>query len=173
MRQKGEMVDGRYATLSDLEHGVMQSLLNPKSTNYVNAFWDEALAHHLTVHQRLISPFRRSRKESLFFVEPDLESPQALPYTIREVESARENLFSTQGSANERIMIEPPNFAKNPQIKPWLTFDLNELLVKLSDRLGEENITYLAYKYAQISLEMTTYGGEAREWKYHPTVGFW
>ena len=173
MRQKGEMIDGRYATLSDLEHGVMQSLLNPKSPNYVNAFWDETLAHHLTVHQRLISPFRRSRKESLFFVEPDLESPQALPYTIREVESARENLFSTQGSANERIMIEFPNFAKNPQIKPWLTFDLNELLVKLSDRLGEENITYLAYKYAQISLEMTTYGGEAREWKYYPTVGFW
>lgn len=163
----------RYPSLSALEHGFMEYLFNPAQVNFVNCFWQSELAHHLTIHQRLVTPFRHSRRETLFFVEPDAESPQELPYTIREVESSSQNLFSTLGSNNEQIKIETFNFAENPAIFPWLTFDLKEELQNLADELGETSLTYLAFKYAQISLDMIGQGGSPKTWFFHPWLGFW
>lgn len=163
----------RYPNLSALEHGFMKYLFNPVQVNFVNCFWQPELAHHLTIHQRLITPFRHSRRETLFFVEPDVESPQRLPYTIREVESASQNLFSSLGSNNEQIKVQALNFAENPAIFPWLTFDLKEELQNLADELGETSLTYLAFKYAQISLDMIGRGGNSKTWLFHPWLGFW
>lgn len=170
--------EGKYTSLRDLEHGVMRAHFNPKegSINFVNCFWQEELAHHLTIHQRLISPFRQKKKGSgnaeLFYIKLDEDSPQTLPLTIRSVEAAKMYFHSKTGEANERIRIRAYPFSHNVHIKPWLAFDFEKTLKAFHKRIKGNNIEATAMNYAQIELEMEWHG-VAREWSYHPYCGFW
>lgn len=170
--------DGKYTRLRDLEHGIMKAHFNPDdgSVNFVNCFWRGELAHHLTVHQRIISPFRKKKEgdtgSELFYIKLDEDSPQRMPLTIRSVAVARMDLHSRSGEANERIRILDFPFVRNPHIDPWLAFDFEETINAFHKKLKGKDIEATAMNYAQIELEMESYGN-AKEWVYHPYCGFW
>ncbi|MBN1007477.1 type I-F CRISPR-associated helicase Cas3f [Amphritea pacifica] len=152
-------------SLADLEHAVMQKLLNNRD-NFVSAFWRENNGNRASAHLQKISPFRASDGPRDDFVcLPVADDPSGYKFTYAE--DAWEDLnHCTFQSKKIRFAEFNP---ENDRVSPWLTTELDEVLQELADKRDESNVSRIARQFATVSLE----NREDRVWWYHPWLGFW
>jgi CRISPR-associated endonuclease/helicase Cas3 len=156
--------------LADLEHQVMQQLMNANELNHVNAFWKEGTANRACVHLQRISPFRESRGIQTDYVcLPDRRRAEGFSfYTEEKVWQEGE------GAATVNTLFNFTELGNYGQIKPWLSFDLASALEELAQRLGEEDLRSVALRFSTVTLEeLKDNRGSGNSWNFHPWLGFW
>jgi CRISPR-associated endonuclease/helicase Cas3 len=154
-----------HSRLADLEHAVMAWLLNNQKTNFVSAFWKPETANHASVHLQLVSPFRfQDRKQEEFVSLPDSESDSGFCFKYAE-----QAWLDMEGSKSQNHFIQFMEFeCSSPSVKPWLTTALSNSLESLAKRLPEEDLNFVALRYATVQLTENERG-----WNFHPWLGFW
>ena len=153
------------SSLADLEHAVMQDLLN-NPANFVSAFWRPNNGNIASVHLQKISPFRyQDRPEDSYVCLPTPDDDAPFGFTLAE--SAWEDLENCNFQ-NSKIHFDNTCVGEDSQVRPWLVFDLDDALRGLADRLDEPDIAVVARKFATFSLERND-----GRWLFHPWLGFW
>jgi CRISPR-associated endonuclease/helicase Cas3 len=150
--------------LADLEHAVMADLLN-NSTNFVSAFWRTNNGNHPSAHLQKISPFRNNDyPQDDYVCLPVNDACTEFKFTYAE--AAWEDLEHCEFQTNKIRFAEFQT--GNDWVKPWLSQELSEALLNLSQQLGEDNLAKVARQYAQVRLERAE-----TQWQFHPWFGFW
>ena len=153
------------SSLADLEHAVMQDLLN-NPENFVSAFWRPNNGNIASVHLQKISPFRyQDRPDDDYVCIPTPDDDAPFGFTLAE--SAWEDL-ETCNFQNSKIHFDNMYFDDNSQVKPWLAFNLDGALRALADKIDEPDIAIAALKFATVSLDRND-----GRWLFHPWLGFW
>ncbi|EIF44408.1 CRISPR-associated helicase Cas3 family [gamma proteobacterium BDW918] len=150
--------------LADLEHAVMNGLLN-NTDNFVSAFWRSGNGNHTSAHLQKISPFRdRDVPEDDYVCLPVPEDEHGYKFTFAE--AAWKDLYNCPYQTSKIRFAE---FSPcNPQVSPWLTVGLDDVVQELADKLGEHNLTKVARQYATVRLAQRD-----GVWLFHPWLGFW
>ena len=150
--------------LADLEHQVMQELMNNDGLNFVNAYWQKPdTANRASAHLQLISPFRASRTEEQWLLAPE-EGGGFNAYAAEQVREKGLQHSSTQNKILQSFDLPHSNAC----LSPWLTAGLHASLEKLQHRMPEKSINYLACRYATVQLPQHQNG-----WYFHEWFGFW
>lgn len=153
------------SSLADLEHAVMQELLNNPS-NFVSAFWRPNNGNIASVHLQKISPFRyQDRPEDSYVCLPIPDNETQFGFTLAE--SAWEDLENCNFQTS-KIHFDTTRFDGDGRIQPWLVTELGEALRSLADKLDELDIAIVARKFATVILERNN-----GRWLFHPWLGFW
>lgn len=167
----------KIATLSELEHTVMQDLLNNPTLNYVNAFWDShADANRAHTHLSQISPFRAGTPQEDWLIIPKMvndDEDTEIPTEGFDAYDAEEVFDKglSKASTNNRALT-PFSFEFNhPDIKPWLVTTLNHELLALQRKQPDQHIKSLAITYSTVSLDSITLSN-SRGWQFHEFFGF-
>lgn len=151
-------------TLSDLEHQVMENLLNNSKLNYVNAYWNEsATANKVHTHLQQISPFRASKPQEDFILIPSEENNSG--YDAYYAEAIYSKASASPSKQNKMFQPLIHSFT-HPQISPWLVTGLQEALYEVQQKQSEQNIRQLALRFATVSLE------ERESWQFSEYIGF-
>ncbi|MBR0572973.1 type I-F CRISPR-associated helicase Cas3 [Pasteurella atlantica] len=150
-------------TLSDLEHQVMQNLLNNNSLNYVNAYWNkQTTANRAHIHLQLISPFRAGKFEEDFLIIPNNESEEG--YEVYFAESVYKNGLSNATLQDNIISPLEADFS-HPQISPWLATGLVKALEEIQNSYPDKSLRYLATRFSSVSLD------DRKEWRFSEFLG--
>jgi CRISPR-associated endonuclease/helicase Cas3 len=151
-------------SLVDLEHGVMEDLLN-NPDNFVSAFWREGNGNRASAHLQKISPFRHNdRAQQDYVCLPVPQDPNGYKFTLAE--SAWGNL---EDCVYQSKKIEFSTYVpKNPQVSQWLKVGLDEALQAIDEQQDQPNLAKTARKFAGVRLEDV----EGR-WLFDPFLGFW
>ncbi|MCB1669363.1 MAG: type I-F CRISPR-associated helicase Cas3 [Pseudomonadales bacterium] len=151
-------------SLTDLEHGVMEDLIN-NSNNFVSAFWREDNGNRASAHLQKISPFRHNdRVQQDYVCLPVTDDPNGYKFTLAE--SAWESLEDCVYQS-KKIQFSPYQ-PDNAQVTPWLTTGLDEALQEIDEQQDPPNLAKTARKFASVRLEEI----EGR-WLYDSFLGFW
>ncbi len=155
--------------LADLEHCVMEDVLNNPHGNYVSEFWQTDTANHANAHIQRISPFRLQEGKKTDYVCM-VDDEQKTGYRFRYAEKAWDDLYGGD-SINSIFHIKNTLFYQG-NISPWLTTDVETELTLLANRLNTENYYKLARDYATVTLACNDQG-DNNVWNFHPWIGFW
>lgn len=164
-------------TLSDLEHRVMQHLLNNPKLNYVNAYWDStATANRTHTHLQQISPFRAGIPQEDWLIIPrivsddeDIDEPTT-GFDAYYSEDIFEKGLTKSSTHNKTIQPLIFNF-EHTQIKPWLTTSLNNVLRDLQQSQPDKSLRSLAITYSSVSLDSIK-SSNSRGWMFNEFFGF-
>ncbi|WP_230460227.1 type I-F CRISPR-associated helicase Cas3f [Sansalvadorimonas verongulae] len=151
--------------LADLEHAVMEDLVNhPSGANAVNAFWKPNGAMQATVHLQKVTPFRKQTTSEIEFVAvPDEDQESGIRF--RYGEKAWED---PRGEESINSKIGYTEFVpQKAATLPWMVTDYEAALDKLSERLEDENPMMVAIRFASVRLD------DQKDWCFHPWFGFW
>lgn len=168
---------GKVATLSGLEHAVMQKLLNNPSLNYVNAYWDgEANSHRAHTHLQQITPFRAGTPQEDWLLIPRLvHDSDDTDYPSHGIDAyLSEDVFEKglrQASTHNTEVQAIDMTFNHPFIQPWLTTDITYELKQLQQSNLDKSLRSLAITYLSVSLEKSSIS-QSRGWAYHPFFGF-
>jgi len=154
------------ASLADLEHHVMRTLLNNPSSNYVNALWAEGGSYALNCHLQKISPFReQNKKQSEYVYLPDANQDSGFSFYLSE--NAWKNGESAAKNNHQFNLRDIEGDSKNTI--PWLHDQLSTTLDQLSERLENMDQQGVALRYATVTLQDL----ENRPWNFNARLGFW
>ena len=154
------------ASLADLEHEVMRTLLNNPRSNYVNGLWTEDTSFPLNCHLQKISPFReQDKKQSEYVYLPDANQGSGFSFYLAE------NAWKDgQGAATNNHQFNLYDFENDSESTlPWLNEHLSTTLDQLSERLEHSNKQDVALRYATVTLRDL----ENRHWNFNFRLGFW
>ncbi len=161
--QRPEKLDFRQG-LSDLEHQVMEDLLNNEELNCVNGFWKETTANQTNVHLQKLTPFRAgmSEEEWIFIPKSDGE------FTVYAAEQVcrNHNNLEKNSSHNELFPLFPLEQA-NQHLSAWLTEELFATVAELHRKHEEKSFSWTASQYAKVQLPASQDG-----WYFHEWFGF-
>lgn len=164
-------------TLSDLEHRVMQHLLNSPKLNYVNAYWDsKATSNRTHTYLQQISPFRAGIPQEDWLLIPrmvnddeDTDVP-SIGFDTYYAEDVFEKGLNKSSTHNKTI--QPLTFSfEHAQIKPWLTVSLNDVLQNLQLSYFDKSLRSLAITYSSVSLDSIK-SSNSSGWMFHEFFGF-
>ncbi len=146
-------------TLSDLEHRVMQHLLNSPKLNYVNAYWDsKATANRTHTYLQQISPFRAGIPQEDWLLIPRMVNDDeatdepTIGFDVYHAEDVFEKGLTKSSTHNKTIQPLAFNF-EHLQIKPWLITSLNDVLQDLQKSHSDKSLRSLAITYSSVSLD--------------------
>lgn len=167
----------KIETLSDLEHQVMQNLLNNPKLNYVNAYWNEKSdANRAHTHLQQISPFRAGTPQDDWLLIPrmvnddeDTDKPTE-GFDAYYAEDVFEKSLAKSSAHNKVIQPLAFNF-EHPTIKPWLVTSVNTVLLGLQQKQPDKSLRSLAITYASVSLDSIKLSN-SRGWCFHEFFGF-
>ncbi len=161
--QRPDNLDSRN-NLADLEHAVMEDLLN-RPDNFLAAYWQPNNGNRASAHLQGISPFRyNSVRQQDYVCLPVPEDPDGYRFALAE--SAWEDL---ENCTYQTGQIGFGEFGcSNSYASPWLTSELGEELLLLAQQLGEDDIARVARQYTAVRLEQYN-----SKWYFHPWFGFW
>lgn len=153
-------------SFAQLEHYVMQEVLNSKKKDAVTALYRKTNgAAVLTAHHALCSPFRRNSRENLYTA-----------WVSNDEDKWRFEECSSKGQASEKSI---NSLFKNKKIEDntkghifkWLESSLNQELSAFVDDNDEDGLRHAALRYATVSLRSD--GMESDGWSFHAWGGFW
>ena len=150
--------------LSDLEHRVLEDLLNPSGLNFVNAYWRHTdTAHRANTHLQILSPFRAGNVEEEWMLIPASEDEINI-YAVGQVR--KKSL--PECTRHNRMLSELHLNHTNSNLSSWLNTSLWESLESLQREKSDTSITALSIRYATIQLPNSQNG-----WYFHEWFGFW
>ena len=152
------------ANLVDLEHGVMEDLLN-NPDNFIASFWREDNGNRASAHLQKISPFRYNEiRQDDYVCLPVPEDPNGYKFTFAE--AAWEDL---EGCTFQSKKIQFYQFTPNNKgVTPWLKTGLDEALKAVGQHMEISNQAQIARQFACVRLEQ-----EEGKWMFDPYLGFW
>jgi CRISPR-associated endonuclease/helicase Cas3 len=155
--------------LADLEHSVMETLLNNPELNFVNAFWfNKDNENRATVHLQKLSPFRANpeyQNEEEFVCIPVEAGDSGYKFCYRE--SAWEGIDSCV-SQNQKIVYKKNIIQKNDNVSTWLNPSIEEALESNMGQTAEIDSGYVALRYCYVILD-----DNKAKWHFNPYLGFW
>lgn len=157
----GKLEPEKY--LADLEHQVMQELLNSEDMNFVNAYWRlPQTANRVSAHLQLLSPFRAGRLEEEWALIPQDDTFAA--YYAEQIRTKGREESSRQNHHIKAFSLQQSNRC----LSPWLTDSLAASLERLSREKEGQSMAWLASRYATVQLPPSQNG-----WYFHEWFGFW
>ena len=149
--------------LSDLEHAVMQNLMNNESLNFVNAYWDEnTSANRAHIHLQILSPFRAGNTQEEWILIPNDKD-----FDVYAADQVKKQKLS--GSTKHSKLINQKEIIfNNNAVSPWLLTDATTELNHLKTKYTGKSTRYLATYFSKVALEDNTHGWHFNEW-----LGFW
>lgn len=167
----------KIETLIELEHQVMQDLLNSQKLNYVNAYWHpDATANRAHTHLQQISPFRDGIPQDDWLLIPKMVSDDEDTDEPTQGFDAyySENVFEkglTHATAhNKEVQVIDFEFT-NPSIKPWLITTTQAALEDIQRKQPDKSLRSLSITYSSVSLDRITLSNN-QGWAFHEFFGF-
>ncbi|KAE9530178.1 type I-F CRISPR-associated helicase Cas3f [Testudinibacter aquarius] len=155
--------------LTDLEHRVIQDLMNNNELNLVNAYWrDESTSNRVCSHLQILSPFRAGQTEEEWLLIPNGDN-----FDVYSVEQVRMCQLAHSATHNAYIQYQKIEL-EHSQVSAWLNINLAQGLKWFADyqaKIGLKNEGSkigLALKYSSVALADNTHGWIFNEW-----LGFW
>jgi len=151
-------------SLVDLEHAVMEDLLN-NPNNFVAAFWREDNGNRASAHLQKISPFRYNETPQDDYVCLPVPA-DSNGYKFTFAEAAWEDL---EGCKFQSHKIQFSQFTPNNKaVTPWLKTGLDEALKAVGQHMEISNPAKTARQFASVRLEQ-----KEGKWMFDPYLGFW
>lgn len=167
---KPELLDAKLK-LADLEHAVMESLLNPETSNYVSSYWENGAANYAHSHLQMISPFRLSQRQEDYIALPDEDNQRGFSFkTAEKAWQAPDEV----GMNNYDIECHPVPSSEN-NVHPWLVADyalsLEELTERLNNDSDDKDLIDVALRFATVSLPKNY--DDIKPWCFNEWLGFY
>lgn len=164
-------------TLSELEHQVMQDLLNNSKLNYVNAYWHpDATANRAHTHLQQITPFRDGIPQDDWLLIPkmikddeDTDEPTQ-GFDAYYSENVFEKGLTHATAHNKEVQVMNIEF-NHPSIKPWLMTTVESALKDIQHKQPDKSLRSLAITYSSVSLDRLAIGNN-QGWLFHEFFGF-
>ena len=164
-------------TLSELEHLVMQDLLNSSKLNYVNAYWHpDATASRAHTHLQQITPFRDGITQDDWLLIPrmvnddeDTDEPTQ-GFDAYYSENVFEKGLTHATAHNKEVQVLNIEF-NHPSIKPWLMTTVESALKDIQHKQPDRSLRSLAITYSSVSLDRLAIGNN-QGWVFHEFFGF-
>ncbi|MDO5687351.1 MAG: type I-F CRISPR-associated helicase Cas3f [Neisseria sp.] len=152
--------------LADLEHAVMQSLMNPRENNFVTAYWQPDNANRAISHCQRISPFRTGEKSEDYVCLPAEDADT--PFYFKTSHNAWRYPNDETGEENHLCRYTP--ITGHGAVRPWLHGSYVDVLETLSHKTGYD-LAQTALRFATVSLP--THQRPASGWRFNEWLGFW
>lgn len=157
-------------SLSELEHYVMNNVMNNSKINYVNAYWqDSSSSHRVNTHLQQISPFRANDiAQEDWLLIPNADSKLGFDaYYAEDVYANRLKESTPQNQCFQKF----EHYLEHQQINPWLNTTFEQALLNLQQYEPEQSINGLAVRYASVSLDQIN-TQNSRGWLFSEYLGF-
>lgn len=167
----------KIETLSELEHQVMQDLLNSHKLNYVNAYWHaDATANRAHTHLQQITPFRDGTPQDDWLLIPkmvnddeDTDEPTQ-GFDAYYSENVFEKGLTHATAHNKEVQVIDFEFT-HPSIRPWLITTTQAALEDIQRKQPDKSLRSLAITYSSVSLDRITISNN-QGWAFHEFFGF-
>lgn len=153
--------------LADLEHRVMQDLLN-NDNNLISKYREEFNAACLSSHHSRISPFREEKGYTETYVALFDEYRE---YNILFKTYANAMSYSDNDENASTHKFKPLLLEHHERIQPWLVPNFQERLEEIAEQY-DITLTNASLKFANVSLREFEEDSISR-WNFHPWTGFW
>ena len=179
--------------LSDLEHSVMNQLMNNEKVNVVNGYWrDYQTSNRSHVHLSCLTPFRSSSKQVDYIIEPTAfkrivddmnsayDSYQNLEiitsqddinsidkFEVYNLEQVKEKGFKQAGSVKKNMTPTALSIT-NAHVSPWLTDNLTDALLEVQQKHPELSPNTILMRFSVL----TVYDYQD-SWFYDERFGCW
>ncbi|AWY21536.1 hypothetical protein DQF64_14180 [Moraxella bovis] len=131
--------------LADLEHAVMQDLMNNDDINVVNAYYEPDTANRLHVHLSCLTPFRQSQKQTDFIVNP-------LDNTLNISSYDSVEMHGVANAKTTHEIIPKAITCQNPNLDTWLTANLSDELAKLREHYPDTSVNMLIIRFCVLTI---------------------
>ena len=142
--------------LVDLEHAVMQDLMNNDGINVVNAYHKPDTANRLRVHLSCLTPFRKNQKDT--HKDKDfIVNPLDNTLNISSYESVEMNGVANAKETHE--IIPKAITCQNPNLDTWLTANLSDELAKLREHYPDTSVNTLIIRFCVLTIRDDSHDG--------------